>query len=1035
MIVTKYFIFLFFTVDKQISQFSSLLSTYSVPVNMDTHALHSCFEATLKADANIRKDAELQLKAAESTPGFISSCLDIVVEPQVSDNVKTASAIYLKNKIHRNWDPLSPVGTPILENEKPAFRERLIPAITKVSPHCRPLLVKTLNIIVIHDFPKNWPELFNNTLILFQASDLDSIRTAITCLLEISKHYRWTTGQNRAPFDDIITSSFPGILNIANSLLNETSITAAEMLKEILKTYKCSIYQELPAHFQDFKNLTGWATLMLNVIKKDLPEETLKLTPPEREANLWVKCKKWSFANLYRLLYRYAAPRLLHNKQHSEFSSNFIVNYVPEIIQTYFQQIDLWVQQKVWLSKVSLYYILTFLEECIYNKSSWLLIKPHTEIMISHVVFPLLCTTDDDVETFETDPEEYIHKHIDLFEENSTPETAAINFLVTLIRKKSKSCLSLLLQNIQKVVQNHIQNSQDLSSACQHEAALKIMGALAPLFMAKSEISINMEQFLVEYVLPDFSSSYGFLRAQACHFLNIYADLHFSELDSSKCSYILKCLEDTNLPVQIEAALALQPLIRHDDIHEALSNRVPEIMTRLLDLANRVDIDSIAGVIEEFFDVYSVQLAPFAVDLGKKLNDQLMRLLLEIVDIQNSDYQSFKHDGNTLQEKTMTALGILNAMSTLLLALDNARVVILELEIIIAPSLRIIFCENLSEFYSDVFGLIENFTFCLKTISPTIWSLLPDIHAVNDLAVDFLDELAPCLNNYIHYGAREISQSPALANIFFNFFQTILHGDARFSEQDSIIGCSIGQRFLITIRGRVDQFLPVMLRTVIGILRKNPSAQYSVKLIEVVLASTCNNPSLALSVLEAENFTEEFFNFWFDNMDKLQSVYDLKLVILALLSVFILPDQNIPISIQSTFGQLSKGLVGAIGALPAAINRQKEAENTFDNPVTNSPTINTWNVADEEDEEGQEDVIDSADEEQRINNIIEAANNINESYLSDDDYAETVLDAVNPFSVVKHTFMELEKNNPERYKKLIENYSSDDIKTIDELVI
>lgn len=1002
---------------------------------MDTHALHSCFEATLKADENTRIQAELQLKAAESTPGFISSCLDIVVEPQVSANVKTASAIYLKNKIDRYWDPLTPVDNPILESEKPAFRERLIPAITKVSPHCRQLLVKTLSIIVVRDFPEKWSDLMNITLALFQTSDIDSIRTAITCLLEISKHYRWTTGQNRAPLDDIVASSFPGILNIANSLLNETSITAADMLRDILKIYKFSTFQELPVYLQDTNNLADWATLMLNVIKKDLPEETLKLPEPEREINTWVKCKKWSFANLYRLLYRYAAPRLSHNKQHSEFSSNFIVNYVPEIIKVYFQQIEFWVQQKIWLSKASLYNILAFLEECIYSKSSWLLIKPHVEIMISHVVFPLLCTTEDDIETFETDPEEYIHQRLDVFEERSTPDTAAINFLVTLIRKKSKSSLSFLLNHVQKVVQNHVQNPQDLTFACQHEAALKIMGALAPLFLAKTEISINMEQFLVEYVFPDFSSTHGFLRAQACHFLNIYADLNVSDLDDVTCSYVLKCLEDANLPVQIEATLALQPLIRHDSIQDALSSRVPEIMTRLLDLANRIDVDSIASVIEEFVDVFSVQLAPFAVDLGKKLTDQLMRLLSEIVDLQNSEYDSSKYDGNAHEEKTMTALGILTAMNTILLALDNASVVILELETIISPALRIIFRENMSEFYSEVFGLIESFTFCLKTISPTTWSLLPDIHAIfNDSAIDYLNELSPCLNNYIHYGAREISQSPDLANIFFNIFETILSDDARFTEEDRIIGCSIGQRFLITIRGCINQFLPTMLRTVIPILRKPPSNQYLIKLIEVALASICNNTSLALSILDAEGFTEQFFTLWFDNMDKLQNVYGLKLVVLSLLSIFILPNESIPASIQCILGQLSKGLVGAIGALPAAIKRREEAENAFDRPVTNNSIINNWNDVDEEDEEGEE-AIESTDNTQRVNAIFEAANNINDSYFLDDSYSETVLDAVNPYSVVKHTFMELEKNNPERYKLLIEKYTPDDIKTIDQLVI
>ncbi|KAF5093297.1 hypothetical protein D0Z00_004133 [Geotrichum galactomycetum] len=225
-----------------------------------------------------------------------------------------------------------------------------------------------------------------------------------------------------------------------------------------------------------------------------------------------------------------------------------------------------------------------------------------------------------------------------------------------------------------------------------------------------------------------------------------------------------------------------------------------------------------------------------------------------------------------------------------------------------------------------------------------------------------------------------------------------------------------------------------MLRTVIPILRKNPSKQYLIKLTEVALASICNNTSLALSILETESFTEQFFTLWFDNMDKLQNVYDLKLVVLSLLSIFVLPDESIPASIQCILGQLSKGLVRAIGALPAATKRREEAENTFDRPATNISIINNWNDVDEEDEEGEEP-LESTDDTQRINAILEAASNINDSYFLDDSYSETVLDVVNPYSVVKHTFLELEKNSPERYKLLIEKYTSDDIKTIDQLVI
>lgn len=209
---------------------------------MDTNALHSCLESTLQVEANVRMQAELQLKEAEKAPGFINSCLDIVVEPRVSDQVKSAAAIYLKNRISKGWAPLSTTDAKIDNDEKPVFRDRLVPALVQSSPSSRQVLVKILNIIVSRDFPKQWPNLLEVTLNLFQTNNVDSIRVGLTCLLEISKCYRWTTGEDRKGLDHVIETSFAGVLEIGNSLVNETSLAAGEMLRDVLKIYKCATY-------------------------------------------------------------------------------------------------------------------------------------------------------------------------------------------------------------------------------------------------------------------------------------------------------------------------------------------------------------------------------------------------------------------------------------------------------------------------------------------------------------------------------------------------------------------------------------------------------------------------------------------------------------------------------------------------------------------------------------------------------------------------------------------------------------------------
>jgi importin-7 len=92
-------------------------------------------------------------------------------------------------------------------------------------------------------------------------------------------------------------------------------------------------------------------------------------------------------------------------------------------------------------------------------KLTWNLLKTHIPNLIEHVVFPLLCLTQDDLELWEEDPGEYIHKKIgtnldnlrlmqDVYDEYLYPDIAAGRFLTQLASKRQKSCFTTILQFI-----------------------------------------------------------------------------------------------------------------------------------------------------------------------------------------------------------------------------------------------------------------------------------------------------------------------------------------------------------------------------------------------------------------------------------------------------------------------------------------------------------------------------------------------------------------------------------------------------------
>ena len=82
---------------------------------------------------------------------------------------------------------------------------------------------------------------------------------------------------------------------------------------------------------------------------------------------------------------------------------------------------------------------------------------------------------------------------------------------------------------------------------------------------------------------------------------------------------VIGCLDDPDLPVRCQAALALQPLLHHEYVINAMRPQIPQVMQRLLSLVNEVDADLMPMVMDEFVEQFSEELKPFAVELALNL--------------------------------------------------------------------------------------------------------------------------------------------------------------------------------------------------------------------------------------------------------------------------------------------------------------------------------------------------------------------------------------------------------------------------------
>ena len=391
-------------------------------------------------------------------------------------------------------------------------------------------------------------------------------------------------------------------------------------------------------------------------------------------------------------LCRYGNPTQIGKNStpdYTQFAKSFITTFAPEILKGYLQEIDKWAKGQ-WLSKPALSHTLVFLEECVKPKATWELLKPHLDSLITHLIFPMLCQTDEDIDMFENDPSEYLHRKLNMYEEVTSPDIAATNFLMQLAKTRKKQTFSILTF-INGVVSKYEAAPEDQKQPREKEGALRMIGTLASVILGKkSPIADQVEYFFVRHVFPEFRSPHGYLRARACDTLERFEALDFKDPNNLMIIYrsILDCLADPALPVKVEAALALQPLIRHTVIRTAMQTNIPQIMQQMLKLANEVDVDALANVMEDFVEVFSTELTPFAVALCEQLRDTYMRIIGELLERQSSKTDDDIY-GDFLDDKTITALGVLQTIGTLILTLESTPDVLLHLETILMPVITI----------------------------------------------------------------------------------------------------------------------------------------------------------------------------------------------------------------------------------------------------------------------------------------------------------------------------------------------------------
>ncbi|KAF9544191.1 hypothetical protein EC957_012332 [Mortierella hygrophila] len=1035
---------------------------------MDIQTLYNLFQATFQPDPNVRIQAELQLKQLEGTQGALLASMQIIGSEDSVIHVRQAASIYFKNAVKRYWfeTESTPAHLKISESDKDAIKASILQLLASAPQIVRTQLLTVLGTILSNDFPAKYPGYLTQVQSLLQSQDPKIVFVGLLALKEVTRVYKFKVS-DREPVDEIIATFFPAIQQIGTGLVSANNVEAAEMLKIIFKCYHHTIQIDLSERLRDNASLVPWGTLFIQMVEKSVPTEGLPTDLEELEKHPWWKAKRWAYQCLNRLYTRYGNPTALTSEsKFKPFANSFIVNFAPNILTAYLKQVELWVAKQAWLSPRVLCLMGNFFEESVKDKHIWSMMKPHSETLITHFVFPQLCFTSEDETLWVDDPVEYVHAKIDVLEDFTSPSTAATNFMTVMARYRQNAFMQILaLAN--SVLQKYNESPAEAKNPREKDGALVMIGALAPLILRKKSLSSMMEPFFVNHVFPEFKSQYPFLRARACEMVNQFSDLDFEDSNNVAFAFtsLMENLRDSQLPVKVTAALALRPMIRHEAVCEAMKPHLQFIMHELLAMTNQIDVDTLSEVMDEFVEVFAQDLAPFAVQLCEQLRDTFLRICADMGPSSDGVEAITDRAIDEASDKTMAAMGVLKTMGTLILSLESTPEVLNQLEIALLPVITFTLQNAIIDLFDGVFEIIDSCTFSAKAISANMWGVFELIYKTfKESALDFMEEMLPSLDNYISYGKDVFSTNENVQHIIYDIIESVMKSD-RLGENDRVQACKLAESLMLNCRGHVDKYIAPILNLVFHYLAPEEGIQtveFRVQALEVVMNALYYNAPVTLRLLEENGWTQRFLTVWFTNLDKFSRVHDKKLSIFALCSILNVPVTQLPPALQSGWPQILNGILTNFEGLPVAQAKRKEMEKLYnigsdDSDEDSDADSNAGDDSDDDDEEetnaleaalaGDDDVeeewvddeedvydegheyleylaqqasktravkTDGGDEEE------EEEENYEDDFgdLEEEIYFESPLDDLDPYIVFREVFTGLQQHNPASYAEL-----------------
>jgi len=947
---------------------------------MDTDKIVQALNYTVNpADQGQIKQAEQFFELSKTQPAFAPALMLIASQKDQPLPLRQAAIVQLKQLVERHWSE-NPKRFTITAEDKQTVKDNLLEAIINSVDEAKIAVnyEKILSKIADFEFPAKWPGFLEQVLgKLASGQSFNELYGALLIIKNLVGNYEFITDEDRKPLNEIVPLAFPLVEKcLASIVANPCEKDNIKVILQSLKTFYYACHLELPAYFQDPAVLNNWMAIFKQILEF---EGTFSL---DGQKDLIGSAKKWTGRALQRFIQKYGNPKFAA-KGSEGFAALWLENYSVGFLEIFTKVL---MSAKNQPNPKVVHYALKYLFYSLRIEKTCEVLKPFLREMLTEILVPMLYFTQQDEETYRNDPEEFVRKEEDFTSILTNNKNTAMDLIEAISKLNDKETNETYLRGFVKHAIEAMTNPSGADAIFKKEALLWAIGVLREKILDDELLKNSVEDMLQKFVLNEFSSSVGILRARACWVFGKYGHISFNNQENVKVAVegITSCLLDGDLPVRVKAAVSLNCLLSQKQAIDLLKPSLPKILEIYLKIMEQIDNEGIVSSLEGIVDSFKEEICPYAVQLSQHLANAFHLYVAKEKKREEND-----------EDLTITPASCLEAVGKILSTKLPTNVV-QEITGIILPLVNYCLSFEGGDYIEEGLNILNLCLFKSEAVDQRLWSYFPilvyiitgipetaDLQAALNGAseeerklledvkegwgAEFIDNMLGCFKNFLQKGGSHFLTlkdwtGTSFLELLFRMIEKITQ--VGFNGQDQTDMVAAGSLYIVILEnsvGKEPEILEEIVKRCLILLpnlakKKQAKAVYMATIAVALHIDT----KRTLEALHNNNAISFYLDLLVSGQKLLKNELDMMCVVYGISSLLRFNNGVLPAEVVGKLQSLMKVNVGLVGQILELRQEEDESDEELDEVEEQAQINKTLNQL-EGFRTGNNDDLDDAD--------------------------------------------------------------------------